>query len=90
MFCCEGTDCVGLRLGKLIADSPQLAEMVAGKLRQRKDTYTVGEAAQKLGVCAKTIRNRIEAKTIPVVPGLGAKRIPAKFIDQLVNPNPDA
>lgn len=76
-------------LAALIAKSPELASLVAGELRGRRDAYTVAEAAEKLGVTSKTIRNRIEAKIIPIIPGVGPKRIPAAYIEKLLNPNPD-
>lgn len=76
-------------LAKLIAECPQLVALVAKTLRNSRDTYTITEAAEKLGVCGKTIRNRIDAKLIPLVPGIGAKRIPAAWLDKQINPNPD-
>jgi hypothetical protein len=67
----------------------ELADIVAAKLeRKDRSAYTVKEAAAKLQISPKTILRRIEAKIIPVVPGIGAKRIPASWLDQQVNPTP--
>ena len=77
-------------LAKLIASTPDMARMVAGELRGRKDTYTVAETAKALGVDISTIRRRIKAQVIPTVPGVGAIRVPAAFVEKLLNPNPDA
>ncbi len=73
------------------AQLAEIAKEVAVMIRAGKaDTYTVQEAAQMLGKSVRTITRRIEAETIPKVPNLGrGVRIPAAFIDRLVNPNPD-
>lgn len=56
----------------------KIADMVAAKLeRKNRTAYTVAEVAKRLGVSNRTITRRIEAKVIPTVPGIGAKRIPA-------------
>lgn len=67
----------------------QIANLVAVKIRAgQATTYSKKEAAAVLGVSVKTIHRRIEAAIIPTIPNLGAVRIPAAFIDQLVNPHP--
>lgn len=69
----------------------RLASMVAIKLRAgMATTYSVTEAAKLLGVCSKTVSRRVEAKVYPRVPGLKSIRIPAAFIDRLLNPDPTA
>lgn len=69
----------------------KIADLVAMKIRDRKaDTYSKYQAATILGVHHRTIDRRIEAGLIPRVPNLKSVRIPAAFIDKLVNPNPDA
>ena len=63
----------------------ELADQVADRLLQKKvsskEAYTVKEAAQRLGVHTVTIRRGIAAQTIPTIPGLGAIRIPASYVD---------
>lgn len=70
-------------LAKLIADSPQLAELVAGHIRKRKDSYTVTELAKALNVCPRTVKNHIKAKIIPTIPGVKPTRIPASYMENL-------
>ena len=77
-------------LARLIAATPGMAQMVAGELRGRKDTYTVAEMAEALDVDISTIRRRIKAGIIPTIPGVGALRIAATVVEKLLNPNPDA
>lgn len=68
----------------------QIAQRVALILRVGKsDTYSVKETAAKLGVIAKTVDRRIKAGLIPQLPNLKSVRIPAAFIDKLVNPTND-
>jgi hypothetical protein len=77
-------------LARLIAATPGMAQMVAGELRGKKDTYTVAEMAEALNVDISTIRRRIKAGTIPTIPGVGPARIAAPIVERLLNPNPDA
>lgn len=69
----------------------ELAKRVAIKLRVGKaDTYSVREAANVLGVSPKTVQRRVIAKLIPRIANISPIRIPAAWVDQQVNPNPDA
>lgn len=62
----------------------EIADLVAQRMAPAKAALTIPEAAEKLGVCDDTIRNRIRAGLIPTVPSIGrhAKRIPAAFIER--------
>ncbi|GAA5117041.1 helix-turn-helix domain-containing protein [Luteolibacter yonseiensis] len=72
-------------------DLEKIANRVAAKIRAGKaDTYSVKEAAKVLGVSIKTVNRRIQAKLYPRVPNMRSVRIPAAFIDRLVEPNTDA
>ena len=64
----------------------QLAEIVASKLQARpaKDALSIIEAAAKTGVSKDTIRRRIRAGLIPVVPGMNPVRIPSDFIARMM------
>ena len=64
----------------------ELAQRVAEKMTKPrpKETYTIKETANLLGVCKQTIRRRIATKTIPIIPGLGAKRISAATLEKLL------
>ena len=75
------------------AQLAKIADMVAKKLAAvpslPKASYTVEEAAKRLNVSGRTIRDRIKAGTIPHIPGIGGVlRIPGTFIEGLLNPNP--
>lgn len=66
----------------------KIADMVAAKLKGIsiiKACYTVDEAAKLLGLTGRTIRYRVESGIIPKVPGYRAIRIPASYIDGLLN-----
>ena len=63
----------------------EIAKQVVGLLRAGlPDVYTVREAAKMLRIDPKTIRRRIDAGLIPTVPNIGATRIPALFIEELI------
>ena len=65
-----------------------LADRIAKKLRNAEtSTYSVAEAAAVLGVCSKTVARRVEAGSIPRIPSIRPTRIPADFIDRLLNPS---
>lgn len=70
-----------------------IAERVAAKIRKTVNKpVTVPEAAARLGVCARTIRRRVECGDIARVPltGSGARvLIPAAEIARLTNPQAD-
>lgn len=73
------------------AQLAEIAEQVARINRTGKaTTYSVAEAAKILGVASKTISRRVQAGVYPRIPNLKSVRISAAFIDQLVNPNPEA
>lgn len=63
----------------------ELAERVADHMGKQKpaqkDTYTIKEAATRMDVHQVTIRRRVKAGTIPIIPGLGAIRIPASYVE---------
>jgi hypothetical protein len=68
-----------------------IADSVARKLRAGKDdSYSVAEVAAMMKVNPTTIRRRVEAQVYPKVPNLSPVRIPAAFIDRLLDPNPDS
>lgn len=52
----------------------------------RKGTYTVAEAAARLGVSVYTVRKDIEQGAMPTVPFSGrVVRIPAAFVESLLS-----
>lgn len=65
-----------------------LAKLIASQLNKadRQATYTVTEASRALRCAEKTIRRRVEAGTLPRVPGSGRVLIPAAAIEQMLNP----
>ena len=66
-----------------------LATIIVAKLNGKangKATYTVAEAAKIIGTSQETIRRRVEAGTLPRVPGIGRTLIPAVVIERLINP----
>jgi excisionase family DNA binding protein len=71
-----------------------IAERVAAKVGRKSDRpLTVNEAAERLGLCGRTVRRRVEAGEIARVPlcGAGARvLIPAAEIERLLNPQPEA
>jgi excisionase family DNA binding protein len=63
----------------------KIADMVVAKLNGGKlASYTIAEAAEKLGISGRTIRNHIKAGIIPKIPGIGATRIPAGYVDGII------
>lgn len=64
----------------------KIADMVAAKLNG--GTLTVGQVAKAFSVSTKTINRRIKAGIIPTLPGISPPRIPAAYVDGMLNPNP--
>jgi len=68
-----------------------VAEVLGVKASKRpvaKATLTVTETARMLGVAPCSIRRRIKAGLIPVVPGFHSVRIPRSHIDTLLGRTP--
>ena len=55
------------------------------KARSEKDALSVPEVAARTGLSKPTIHRRIKSGAIPTVPGLNPKRVPANFIDRMMN-----
>jgi len=79
----------------LTLSAEQLADLaravaveLGGKRNGAKATCTVKEAAMLLGVAPCSIRRRIKAGLIPVVPGFHSVRIPRVHIDTLLGRTP--
>lgn len=71
----------------------KLAELIAERAGNNRRPLTVPQAAERLGLCGRTIRRRIEAGEIARVPLCGAGSrvlIPASEIDRLLNPQTEA
>jgi hypothetical protein len=50
-----------------------------------KVALSVPEAAARAGLSETTIRRRVITGAIPTVPGLNPTRIPADFVDRMMN-----
>jgi hypothetical protein len=50
-----------------------------------KVALSVSEVATRTGLSQPTIRRRVITGAIPTVPGLNPTRIPADFVDRMIN-----
>ena len=70
-----------------------LADRIAAKMGEARFSKTaplsVKEAAQALGVGTDSIRTRIKAGIIRVVPDIGIIRVPQAETDRLLNSHPN-
>jgi hypothetical protein len=70
----------------LIENIDLVREVVAGEMSApAKDAYSVPEVAEKTGLSQATIRRRVKAGIIPVVPGLNPARVPSDFVTRMMN-----
>ena len=91
----EHTDTAATALAQLVAEAlrPAIVEAIRTEVREALDAYvaqpaprllTVQEAAERLHVCAETVRRAHRKGTLPGVTALGAMRFKPEDIERFI------
>lgn len=68
-----------------------IKDLITEHAGPRPESYTINQVANMLKVHPKTVKRRVDAGLYPKVPNTGkAVRIPAPFIEGLLDPNRNA
>lgn len=65
-----------------------LASAVVAKLGSQygsRDGYSAQECADRLDISKATVIRRINAKSIPTIPGIKPQRVPADYVARMMN-----
>ena len=97
LYCsaCHGADGTGATGGAIDLEGATIALTNLGMVAQGAGWTSANSVvwncatADLLKLHPRTVKRRIQAGTIPKISGLGRPRIPAKWLDQKLNPNPD-
>lgn len=54
-----------------------------------RDAFSINEVAERIGVSSLTVRRRVTAGIIPVLPGIKPPRIPANYVAQMLDHKPN-